>query len=386
MRTDNSQGGVNVRRWTRLLLVPLLLLLTAVPASAAGSLPGSILTPPILVNPGLLQPAAPIPVAFGAIANKYTGVDPATVFDLNGDLVGDVKVTATEVLGQNGAQVQLLNPQELNLDNVQQVPAAGYSAKATLQLSRVYVAKLSGDGYAKFMILQASPKVTIWFMYGTPTSSVLKADGTGSHAVLTWTALPDAALGYNIYRYEVGDSSYTVTQLNDFTVQETTFTDNTAASRYYIYIVQAMKAGGAPGGLTTAASVFVQSQAHSLVVGVNANTAKLDGANVSLAVKTAVKDGLFMVPASLLTRTGAEVTVDGRKVTLSRRLDNVTYTVVMTVDSADYTWNGTAYKTDVPPYKQGAEVMVPLRTVAPVLGLGVTFNSTDRTATIGWYE
>lgn len=372
-----------MRRWTRLLLVPLLLLLTAVPASALDRLPGSILIPPGLIVP---QPLAPIPVAFSAIANKYTGVDPATVFDLNGDLVGDVKVTATEVQGQNGAQVQLLNPTQLNLDNVQQVPASFYSAKAQLELSRVYVAKLSGDGYAKFMVLQASPKVTIWFMYGTPTSSVLKADGTGSHAVLTWDALPDAALGYNIYRYEVGDSSYTVTQLNDFTVQETTFTDNTAANRYYIYIVQAIKAGGSPGSLTTAASVFVQSQAHTLVVGVNANTAKLDGANISLPVKTAVKDGLFMVPASLLTRAGAEVSVDGRKVTLSRRLDNVTYTVVLTVDSPDYTWNGTAYKADLPPYKQGAEVMVPLRTVAPVLGLGVSFDSQTRTATVQWYE
>lgn len=164
------------------MLVPLLLLLTAVPANAAigGFQPG-----PILINPGILKPLAPIPVAFSAIANKYAGIDPATVFDLNGDLVGDLKVSTTEVTGQNGAQVQLLDPAELNLDNVQQVPAAGYTAKAPLQIARVYVANLSGGTYAKFMVLQASPKVTLWFMAGTPTSSVLKADGSNSHAVLT---------------------------------------------------------------------------------------------------------------------------------------------------------------------------------------------------------
>jgi len=30
--------------------------------------------------------------------------------------------------------------------------------------------------------------------------------------------------------------------------------------------------------------------------------------------------------------------------------------------------------------------MVPLRIVAPILALGVTFDSTEREATIGWYE
>ncbi|HLN63955.1 MAG TPA: copper amine oxidase N-terminal domain-containing protein [Symbiobacteriaceae bacterium] len=200
--------------------------------------------------------------------------------------------------------------------------------------------------------------------------------------------MPDATLGYNVYRYLVNEGSYTLTQLNDFTVTETTYTDETADNQYYLYVVQAIKAGGAPGSLTTTVAVFVTHKARNLVVGLNANTAKLDGANVPVAAKTAVRNGRFMVPASLLTHAGVKVTVDSASgvLTLTRRLENVTYTVVMTVESPDYTWNGTAYKTDVPAYKQGAEVMVPLRLVAPMLGLGVSFDSQTRTATIGWYE
>lgn len=380
-----------MRRWCAYLLALVLVALSLAPASAAEPTQVFAIQPilPIEINPGLPLPIlTPVPVAFSAIANRYTGVDPATVFDLNGDLVGDLKVSATSVTGQNGAKVQLVNPPALNLDQVNIVPVIGYGSSAPLQLSRVYIAQLSGGGYAKFMVLQASPKVTLWFMYGMPTTSVLKADGQNSHAVLTWDALPDATLGYNIYRYEVGDSSYTVTQLSDFTVQATTFTDETADNRYYLYVVQAVKAGGSPGSLTTVAPVFVQSKQHTLDVTVNNATAKLDGANLTLAATPVIRNGLLMVPASMLTSTGAKVTFQAatEQVTIVRRLSGVTYTVVMTLNTPDYTWNGTSYKTDVPPYSQGAEVMVPLRVVAPVLGLGVSFNSTTRTAMIQWYE
>jgi hypothetical protein len=380
-----------MRRSISILLAALLALVLSTPASAAlapvtPKLPG---LDPVLTNPDLrIKASQPIAVAFSAVANRYTGVDPATTFDLNGDLVGDLKVSSTQVLGQNGAKLQLIDPPALNLDQVNLLPAAGYAETAPTQLSRVYAVQLSGGAYAKFMVLQATPKVTIWFMYGTPTSSILQADGADSHAVLTWDALPDAALGYNVYRYEVNDNSYSVTLLNDLTIQETTFTDDTAANRYYLYVVQAIKAGGSPGSLTTAAPVFVTHRARTLEVGLTGGPAKLDGANLQVAAKPVIKSGIFMVPASLLEAAGVTVSFDGTDgtVTMSRRLENVTYTLVMTVASPDYVWNGTTYKTPVPPFMAGAEVMVPLRIVAPVLGLGVTFNSTDRTATIGWYE
>jgi hypothetical protein len=91
-----------------------------------------------------------------------------------------------------------------------------------------------------------------------------------------------------------------------------------------------------------------------------------------------------MLPASLLTNAGVKVTFESAtgKITLSRRLDTVTYTVIMTIDVPDYTWNGSAYQADVTPYMAGGEVMIPIRVVAPALGYGLTFNSTDRTATI----
>ena len=379
-----------MRRSIAFVLAALLTLVFCTPASAAlapvtPKLPG---LDPVLSNPELrIKATQPIPVAFSAVANRYTGVDPATTFDLNGDLVGDLKVSSTQVLGQNGAKLQLIDPPALNLDQVYLMPSAGYAETAPLQLSRVYAVQLSGGAYAKFMVLQATPKVTLWFMYGTPTSSILKADGANSH-VLSCDALPDAALGYNVYRYEVNDNSYSVTQLNDLTIQETTFTDDTASNRYYLYVVQAIKAGGSPGSLTTVAPVFVTHKARTLVVGLTGGPAKLDGANLQVAAKPVIKSGIFMVPASLLEAAGVTVSFDGTDgtVTMSRRLENVTYTLVMTVASPDYVWNGTTYKTPVPPFMAGTEVMVPLRIVAPVLGLGVTFNSTDRTATIGWYE
>ncbi len=351
-------------------------------------LPGGELK--IIDNIGSIDPnlLTPIPVAFSAVANRYTGVDPATIFDLNGDLIGDLKVTATEAQAQNGAQLQLIDPAVLSLDQLHLAPAAGYSEKAPLQLSRVYVVQLASGGYAKFMILQATPKVTIWFMYGSQTSSILRADGAHSQAQLSWDALPDAALGYNIYRYEVNDNSYTVIQLNDFTVKETSFTDNTAANRYYLYVVQAIKAGGSPGSLTTTAAVSVTGQGHTLTIGMAADSATIDGARVPMPVAAEIRNGRMMVPASVLQDTGVKVTYDASTdtITLLRRLENTTYTMVLNVGSPDYTWNGTAYKTDVPPYKSGNNVMVSLRLVAPGLGFGLNFNSTDRTASVGWYD
>lgn len=351
------------------------------------SLPGSEVR---VIDPKVLNAllAPPIPVAFNAVPNRYTGVDPATQFDLNGDLVGDIKVSSNTVTAMNGTQVQLIDPAALNLDQVQIVPAAGYGDSVPLQLARVYVAKLSGGGYGKFVLLQTSPKVTISFHYGVPTTSVLTVDGQGGHAVLTWDALSDATLGYNVYRYEFLDNNaYSVTLLNDFTVQGTTFTDNTAANRYYLYVVISIKSNGAFGPSTTVAAVQVQSVQRVLQIGL-AGGATLDGQSIQLTAAPVIKNGRLMVPASLLSYAGVKVTFEpgSGKLTLARRLDNVTYTVVMTIDVPDYTWNGSSYKADVPPYSSGGDVMIPIRVAAPALGYGLSFNSTDRTAAVQWYE
>lgn len=370
-----------MRRWFQSLLVSVLVFLIGTPAFAASA-------PPLLSPAKPVQAMKPVLVAFGAIANRYTDVNPATVFDLNGDLVGDLTVGAATVTMQNGAQIQLLDPAVLNLDQVQTVPASGYSTSAPVQLSRVYVVQFPGGGYAKFILIQASPKVTIWFHYGTSTTSQLTADGANGHAVLTWNALADAQLGYHVYRYEVQDNSYTVTLLNDFTVQGTTFTDDTAENRTYLYVVIAIKSNGSFGSSTTVAAVSVQSVQRNLQISLVNGTAKLDSAAVAMDAPPVIKNGRLMVPATLLTSAGVTVTFDAatKHVTLSRRLANVTYTVVMTVDAPEYTWNGSSYKADVPPYTAGSAVMVPLRVVAPALGFGLMFNSTNRTATLQWFE
>jgi|GEM_PF-3896795 len=383
-----------MRRFVRIFLVVLLVTLAAVPANAAvsGITQPIDRLPPILVDPAIRQMVIrpPVPVAFSVVPNRYTNVDPATLIDLNGDLVGDIQVGTTTVTGKNGALLQLVDPAELNLDAVQTVPASGYSASAAVQLSRVYVVQLpNGAGYAKFMLLQTSPKVTIWFHYGTATTSVLKADGAGSHAVLTWDPLPDAQLGYNVYRYEFLDNNaYSVTLLNDFTVQSTSFTDNTALNRYYLYVVLAIKSNGAFGTSTTVAAVQVQSLQRNLVISLTAGTAKLDGASVAMAAAPVLKNGRLMIPAALMSAANVTVTFEAAtgRVTLSRRLESVTYTLVMTVDVPDYTWNGSSYKADVPPYMAGSVVMVPMRVVAPALAFGLSFNSADRTATMQWFE
>jgi hypothetical protein len=384
---------MNMRRLVFALLTILLVLLVMAPAQAATSFGGTQLLPspgpsPIIIRPELVV-KPPALIAFSAVPNRYTDVDPATTFDLNGDLVGDLKVSATTVTGQNGALVQLVDPAALSLDQVQSVPQAGYSASAAVLLSRVYVAQLPGGWYAKFMLIQVSPKVTIWFHAGQPTTSELKADGTGGKATLSWTALPDAALGYNVYRYEFLDNNaYTVTLLNDFAVQETTFTDNTAKNHYYLYVVIAMKAGGAFGAQTTVAAVQVQSLQRSIVISLSTGTAKLDGSPVTLASPPVIRNGRLMVPAKLFENAGVKVTYEAASghVTLARRLDNVTYTVVMTIDRPEYTWNGSAYQADVPPYLAGSVVMIPLRVAAPALGFGLTFDSATRNATLQWFE
>jgi hypothetical protein len=132
--------------------------------------------------------------------------------------------------------------------------------------------------------------------------------------------------------------------------------------------------------------VNVQSLQRTLVITLAPAGAKLDGAAVTVDSPPVIKNGRLMVPASLLANAGVKVDVAGDQITLTRRLDNVTYTVVMGLDSPDYTWNGSTYKADVPPYKAGSVVMIPLRVAAPALGYGVTFNSTDRTATVNWFE
>lgn len=407
-----------MKRFCILLSVVMLLVLpghvSAMAPTVSGSLPASMPKPALTIQPSLPQavnaPAvgnnllipsqsnlidaklavgAPVHVAFNAVPNRYSDVDPATTFDLNGDLVGDLSVGADTVTGKNGALVQLIEPAVFSLDQISSVPPAGYAATASAQLSRVYVMKLPAGGYAKFMLLQKSPKVTIWFHYGTVTTSLLQANGQGGHAVLSWGSLPDAALGYNVYRYEFLDNNaYSVTLLNDFTIKETTFTDNTALNHYYLYVVIAIKNNGSFGAQTTVAPVNVQSVQRNLVMGVDSNMAKLDGANLVLAKKTVIKNGRMMVPASVFSNIGVKVTFDSasEKLTLSRRLDNVTYTIVMTVNEAAYTWNGNEYKADVLPYKDGNEVMVPARVAAPGLAYGLSFNSSDTTATVQWFE
>lgn len=374
-------GGVDMRRIVRSVLVSLVVLLLASPAFAIETIQNPIVAPVMQ-----LMVKAPIPVAFGAVANRYTDVAPTTQFDLNGDLVADVQFSTTTATGKNGATLKLLDPPVLSLDEVQEVPAEGYKATEAVQLNRVYVAKI-GTGYTKFMLLQVSPKVTIWFHYGTPTTSVLKVDGTTGKGVLTWDALSDAALGYNIYRYEfLEGNAYSVTQLNDFTVQGTTYTDNTALNKYYVYMVVAIKTDGTFGMQTTTRACQIQSVQRKLVINMTNGTAKVDNTAVTVDSPPVIKNGRMMVPANLLKSAGVTVTYTSTTVTLVRKLENVTYTVVMTLDAPEYTWNGSNYKADVPPYKAGTVVMVPVRVVGPALGFGVMFNSADRTGTLQWWE
>ena len=69
--------------------------------------------------------------------NQYTEIDPSTQFDLNGDLTGNIFINATQITGKNGTEIQLLDPPALSLNQINNVPSAGYSASVSTQLSRV---------------------------------------------------------------------------------------------------------------------------------------------------------------------------------------------------------------------------------------------------------
>lgn len=388
----------------RILLLTLFLVIAACPVQASAAdvaaAPGTYVPVPegpIHDNTPVVRPdtliANKINIAFNAIPARYSDMDPSTVFDLDGDLVGDISVGIANVTAKNGALIQYLDPAQFDMDQVYSVPTGGYKATAVTLASHIYVAKLPNGYYAKFIIVQSSPKVTIKFCYGKPTPSVLRANGEGSHAVLTWDPLPDAQLGYNVYRYEpTSDGYYNLMLLNDFTVKETTFTDNTAANHYYLYVVEAIKNNNGDigyGSTTTVAPVFVQSMQCSLVITANSTAANLNGSPITAAAASVIKNGRLMIPASLLTNIGVNVTYvkSTNKLTLVRRpVNDVTYTVVMTVDVPQYTWNGTDYTSDVPPYTVGNEVFIPLRTVAPALGYGLSFNHVTTEATLSWFE
>jgi fibronectin type 3 domain-containing protein len=73
----------------------------------------------------------------------------------------------------------------------------------------------------------------------------LAGSGVNAHSVdLTWTASTSTVSGYNVYRREQSQTSYT-SKLNSSLVAGTTYTDSTVeAGKAYFYVARAVDSNG----------------------------------------------------------------------------------------------------------------------------------------------
>src|SRR5581483_1728975 len=79
----------------------------------------------------------------------------------------------------------------------------------------------------------------------SPSVVTLAGSGVNAHSVdLTWTASTSTVSGYNVYRREQSESSYTA-KLNSSLVAGTTYTDSTVeAGKTYFYVARAVDSNG----------------------------------------------------------------------------------------------------------------------------------------------
>jgi len=89
----------------------------------------------------------------------------------------------------------------------------------------------------------------------------LSASFAAGSVVLNWAASPDTVLGYHVYRADASVGLFS--RLTSSLVSGTTFTDMTASSNIYTYMVRAVKLMTTPSGTYFSASqgVFVSANA-----------------------------------------------------------------------------------------------------------------------------
>lgn len=275
-------------------------------------------------------------------------------------------------------------------------PTSGYTGSAVFERESLYLAKLPDGSYAKLWAISSSE---VLVFYGTPTTSLLLADGRSGAVELSWDPLPDADQGYNVYRYAVygeDHSRWEQIPLNDFAVTETTLTDRSVTRlRPYLWVVQAVRTDGSEGSSTTVAAGAAFVTDRTTVLSLDPASATLDGNAVPMTVPPVIRNHRVSVPASLLAHAGVAIRFkNDRESTVVRhfRENATTNEVYMTLDSTSFrvlTWMSEApeeYEADAAPYMDGNEVMLPLRDIGRFLWITPTFDSRTRTVLLTWQE
>jgi len=135
----------------------------------------------------------------------------------------------------------------------------GYSARVSQNNGGLYQNQVNNFMRGVHIALMGDP--TLRLNQVAPVSG-LQATTSGASMKLTWTASPDAGLGYHIYR---GNSTNGYTRVSSTPVTTLTFTDPSPSAAASTYMVRALKLETTPSGTYTNQSqgVFASAAAGS---------------------------------------------------------------------------------------------------------------------------
>lgn len=114
----------------------------------------------------------------------------------------------------------------------------GYSTQLSQNNSTLYFGSTLGSGLTRLVSINLMGDPSLRMHYMRPPSNLIAAN-SGGNAMLTWTASPDAVLGYNVYRRYTDSTSFV--KVNSSIVAGTNFTDNSLSNAgdvvYYVKAV-----------------------------------------------------------------------------------------------------------------------------------------------------
>lgn len=137
----------------------------------------------------------------------------------------------------------------------------GYSARVSQNNNGLYQNQVNNFLRGIHIALMGDP--TLRLHQVAPPSTLLATSAAG-HTVLSWTASPDAALGYQVYRAPSAAGPFT--RISSSPINAVTFTDTTSPAGANIYMVRAARIQNSPSGTYTNLSqgIFVNGSASSV--------------------------------------------------------------------------------------------------------------------------
>ncbi len=189
----------------------------------------------------------------------------------------------------------------------------------------------------------------------------------------------EAIIGYYVYR---SDSEYGFDgePLNDFTVSECAWVDNTAqAGPTYTYYVTAVYGDGQETEGSNEVEISLTSKSVTLTI--DNETAEVNGQPVVMDQPPIIVDGRTMLPFRFIAENlGADVTWDPDTNTVTAVWEGIT--VVLTVGSQTAYVDGEPMLVNVPPVIVNGRTLVPLRFLANAFGWDLQWNDVTRTVTV----